>query len=319
MDKKDEKILVELLKNSRQPTNQLAKKVGVSREVADYRIKKLIEQKIITSFYSVIRPEFLGFNRSGCLVQLKNISSIKEREYFNEIIKHPLVTYVGPSVGRWNLIFDIFSKDTNHLSKTFQEVISPLKNYIDTYVLIQSITSMEHYPEKMLGHHFPITHQSPIKKLFIDEKDKLILKLISNNSRIDYLELSKKLRLTSNAIKYRIKALEKSGLISGYTIDLDYTKLGFEAHNIQVKLTDLDKESEVLHFLRNAKNVLYFYRHLGHENWDLDIGIIVRNALELRDFLIELRKNYGDFIKIHDIYANLEVLKPDIAPEGVFV
>ncbi|MBU4308384.1 MAG: winged helix-turn-helix transcriptional regulator, partial [Nanoarchaeota archaeon] len=47
MDKKDERILLELISNSRIPINQLAKKVGLSREVVNYRLKNLAKQKII--------------------------------------------------------------------------------------------------------------------------------------------------------------------------------------------------------------------------------------------------------------------------------
>jgi hypothetical protein len=31
-----------------------------------------------------------------------------------------------------------------------------------------------------------------------------------------------------------------------------------------------------------------------------------------------LRKNFGDIIKIHDIYSIIELSKGDIAPAGVF-
>ena len=54
--KKTNKILYELSKNSRIPTTRLAKTVGISREVADYRIKNLITQGIITSFITDIDP-----------------------------------------------------------------------------------------------------------------------------------------------------------------------------------------------------------------------------------------------------------------------
>ena len=50
MDKKDKKLLAELMINSRTPINQLAKKVGISREVATYRLNKLIKDKRILNF-----------------------------------------------------------------------------------------------------------------------------------------------------------------------------------------------------------------------------------------------------------------------------
>lgn len=95
MDKKDERILVELLLNSRISFKQLGKKTGVSREVATYRVKKLVEEKIITDFYPIINIQSLGFFRNGCLIQLKNIDLKREKEFLLSLVKHPFITYIG--------------------------------------------------------------------------------------------------------------------------------------------------------------------------------------------------------------------------------
>ena len=57
---------------------------------------------------------------------------------------------------------------------------------------------------------------------------------------------------------------------------------------------------------------------LKNKEWDFDVGIIVRNSLELRDFILELREHFGDVLKIHDSYSVIEELKGNYAPEGVF-
>ena len=49
LDKKDLRILDELDKNPNLNTNQIAKKVGISRQVAEYRLNKLISQKTINA------------------------------------------------------------------------------------------------------------------------------------------------------------------------------------------------------------------------------------------------------------------------------
>ena len=41
LDIKDKKILYELYTNARQSNNSIAKKIGLSREAIDYRIKNL--------------------------------------------------------------------------------------------------------------------------------------------------------------------------------------------------------------------------------------------------------------------------------------
>ena len=75
MDEKDKKILAELDKNSRIPINQLAKHVGVSKEVANYRLKRLVKDKVVFDFYAQLDFQQLGFSRYGCLIQLKNVNN----------------------------------------------------------------------------------------------------------------------------------------------------------------------------------------------------------------------------------------------------
>ncbi|MBU0532889.1 Lrp/AsnC family transcriptional regulator [Candidatus Micrarchaeota archaeon] len=53
----------------------------------------------------------------------------------------------------------------------------------------------------------------------VDNKDKLILDLLSKNSRISNVEIAKKLDLTEGAVRSRIKKLTKSGVIKKFTIE----------------------------------------------------------------------------------------------------
>jgi len=234
-DKKDEKILRELVLNSRIPLNQLAKKVGLSREVVNYRIGNLIKKKIIKDFYAVIDVEKLGFSRAGCLFQLKGISKEKEMDFLEYLIGHDNINYASPVLGRWNFAFDLLFKDKNELSRTVGEIKNKFGKYLDNFIIISNDLEQEVFPAKIFGSNFEekiIKNESRVR---IDESDLKILKLLSKNSRIEYSELSKKLKLSANAIKYRIRNMEKSGIILNYTISVDVKKLGYEWYNIEKK------------------------------------------------------------------------------------
>lgn len=317
MDKKDEKILTELTLNSRLPLNRLAKKVGISREVATYRLNKLIKEKVILGFYTIIDAEALGFSRYGCFFQLKGISHEKEKEFMNYLLKHDFVAYMGPIIGKWNVIFDLFAKDNEHLQEIIKEITNKIGKYLEKYSIIIMGTALESFPIKIFGSKKEIEYKKS-KEIKLDKKDSEILKILSNNSRAEYKEISEKLNMTANAIKYRIKNLEKAGIIKDYTISVDKRKLGFEFYNLQLKIIENKKETELKNFIKNNKHSIYLYRYLGNENWDLDIGLIVKNSLELREFILELREYFGDVIKIHDLYVVVEETKGDYAPSGVF-
>jgi DNA-binding Lrp family transcriptional regulator len=58
LDKKDRAILYNLDLNSRQSFNQLAKRVGLSREVVQYRVKQLEKRKLIWFDGIIINKRF---------------------------------------------------------------------------------------------------------------------------------------------------------------------------------------------------------------------------------------------------------------------
>ena len=318
MDKKDKKILLELILNSRISITQLAKKVGVSKEVALYRIKKLEKEKLILNFYTIINTEALGFTRYGFPIQLKGITNEKEKEFLDYLVKHPFVTYLGPIIGRWNIAFDVLAKDKEHLESIIKEITSKISKYLESYIITNIAGDPEVFDSKMLGLNKSQEYNKKISLQKIDEIDLKILREMSINSRIEYKKLSSKIKLTANAIKYRIKNLEKSGIISGYSISLDARKLNLEIYNLQIKQNWHEKESQLKTFLRTNSKVIYFYKNIGYENWDFDIGLAVKNSLELRDFIIELKKDFGNITKIHDIHTIVELSKGNITPEGVF-
>ncbi len=318
MDKKDQRLLTELILNSRAPLNQIAKKVSVSREVASYRLNKLIKDKIILKLYAIINTEALGFSRYTCFFQLKKITHGKETEFLKYLINHDFVTYIGPVIGKWNVVFDLLTKDRKHLEFVVKEIANSISRYIESYIIVNTGAEQEIFPAKTFGIQKEISYKHISGKVKLDKTDLGILELLSRDSRIGYKEISKTFKLTGNAIKYRIKNLEKQGVIQGYTASIDLRKLGYEWYNIQVKFTENKKELQLKQFLRQDPRVTYFYKYLGHENWDLDIGVTVKDSLELRGFILDLRKSFGDVLKIYDLYVIVEESKPNQAPKGVF-
>lgn len=316
MDKKDEKILIELIKNSRTPIKQVAKKVGVSREVANYRINNLLKQGIIKEFYTEINETLLGFERFGCAIQLKGISEKEEKDFMDKIANSKYTTYLGPIIGKWNFAFDIILKSKKDLEKVLFKLFTEYRDKIKQYVINSTPIDRGFFPAKIFG----FVSKDKILKTRNYKLSKLdfeILKILSNNSRTEYSELSKKLGLTANAIKYRINHMENSGIIDSYTIAINYSKLGIEFYNLQIKFSNYNF-AKLKKFLIENQKVKYFYKHLGNPDWDLDIGLLIKDSKELRGFLIEIKDKFGEDIEVNDVFLTPEAIKENILPDIVF-
>jgi len=77
-----------------------------------------------------------------------------------------------------------------------------------------------------------------------DETDARILSLLSRDAKMRIHILAKKLGIPASTAHHRIKRMEQSGIIAGYTINKDYKKLGYGilAHVLVfVDVTELKK------------------------------------------------------------------------------
>ncbi|MGP3667585.1 MAG: Lrp/AsnC family transcriptional regulator [Candidatus Bathyarchaeota archaeon] len=62
----------------------------------------------------------------------------------------------------------------------------------------------------------------------MDEVDVKILKELVKNSRQSFREIAKKLDMAVGTVVNRVRNLEKTGVIKGYSVVVDHEKLGYE-------------------------------------------------------------------------------------------
>lgn len=316
MREKERKILVELSKNSRIAKSSLAKKVGVSQESINYTLKELYKKYDLT-YHTIINYQALGFERYGVFLQLKNIKPKEEKEFFKIIENHKLTSYIGPLIGKWNVVFDIFVKDKNQLHQVVEEILKPTQDKVEQIIINTPYIPEEFYQTKLFGEYY--VHKKPEEsiKTSIDEKDKKILTILSENARITYAELSKKINLTANGIKKRIKLLEKNKIILGYGLGINLFKLGYEWYVVQIKIQN-NIRTKLQEFLREHKRVLFIYQYMGLGDWDADIGIFVKQTSEVREAIIKLKEEFGEYIQIINMFIIESIRKENITPKGVF-
>lgn len=316
LDKKDWRILAMLSKDCRISLTRLAKNVGISREVADYRLKKLVKAGIIKSFCAEINLGVLGYTKHVVYLELKNVNKNKEYGIFEILKNNKYVSWIVTSTGKWSLIFDIHSKDTLHLSGLLKELKHDLGNHFGEYQVV-TLEGYYYFHSKCFGEK-EYAIKKRVKYSELDATDLLILKILRNNARIDYVELSKIVGLTPEAISKRIKKLKESGIIKQFYIFPDFLKLGFEHYNVQINLENAieEKEKKILKYLENHKQVSFIYKPISH--WDIEFGILAENPGRLRDFMIQLRTLYPENIRIRDIALFYQELMPNFLPEGMF-
>ncbi len=62
----------------------------------------------------------------------------------------------------------------------------------------------------------------------IDQLDRQILGILTADGKTPYAEIGKQLFVSPGTVHVRIKKLEEKGVVRGYSLNVDYTKLGYD-------------------------------------------------------------------------------------------
>ncbi|PAE40874.1 Lrp/AsnC family transcriptional regulator [Bacillus sp. 7884-1] len=87
----------------------------------------------------------------------------------------------------------------------------------------------------------------------LDSTDIQILDELSKNSRITMKELGEKVHLTGPATSARVAKLEDSGIIEGYTINVNQVKMGYAIHAILHIYTKNTNHQPYLSLIKNQE------------------------------------------------------------------
>ena len=114
----------------------------------------------------------------------------------------------------------------------------------------------------------------------LDSLDYKILKLISGNARIPFLEIARECNVSGAAIHQRVQKLISVGIIKGSEYILDSNKIGFETcAYMGLYLQNPDQFATVLEALKKIPEVVECHYTTGQ--YDMFIKIYARNNAHL--------------------------------------
>jgi DNA-binding Lrp family transcriptional regulator len=133
----------------------------------------------------------------------------------------------------------------------------------------------------------------------LDLKDRKILYELDKDARQSDTAIARKVRLSKDAVRYRIARLENEGYIQYFMTLLNSMKLGYDWYRTFFKLQNitLKQEEELISWLK--KRASWITRVEG--KWDLNTGIFCKDVYEYRDLINRFLQQYGAYIQDHDV------------------
>jgi len=307
---KDWKILNELDLNSRQSDAQIAKKVRLSKQVVNYRIKKLVEENIISSFVPHINIAKLGYHVYKVYLQFKALSQKEEESMWNYLIKQPNIVWVISCSGKWDLIFAVIVKSV----EDFDIVLTNFINKYSKHILERAISVFNKASIRHRNWLLKDEKKQPIGWLLgskiennkLDKIDIKILKLLNKNARMPVIEIADKCKISSSLVIQRIKKLREKGIIGAFKLGLNIEKLGVEYCKsfIYYQNKTSEKEKKLLDYVYTLPGILGVSQSIGP--WDLELEFEVKNYDDFHKIMKELKNQFSLIANFETVYIEKE-------------
>lgn len=136
----------------------------------------------------------------------------------------------------------------------------------------------------------------------MDALDLQIINILKSNSRQSASEIGKKVNLSIPAVAERMRKLERSGIITGYTINLDYRQLGYQLlAYILVTVEGTDQSRNFREQILNQPPVMECYHITGE--YDYLLKVLVENTAALEAFLTNTLKAIKGIVRSNTMIA----------------
>ncbi|MBD3164767.1 winged helix-turn-helix transcriptional regulator [Candidatus Woesearchaeota archaeon] len=296
----------------------MAKKAGLSKDAVNYRIMNLEKAKIIQRYITVVNLRKFNYRTHILFFEFRKFDLEAEKKIIDFLTGFPYCIWAASASGSWDIIVDVISNGTEKFDEISSNILDSLGDNLKRYEFLETVKE-SYYNHKYLTGDKSNGDSSKEISSEPDNTDFMILKELSQNSRIKATEISRNIGISHDRVSYRIKKMLKSKIIEQFTVLLDFSKIGYTYYYLFFKFNSLTKPTEkrIITFLKSRKEVLFFGKNAGKYNFNIDV--IVENPLQLKDFINSLRSFTGDIIGSRESLLIFEQHKNDYFPQGIIL
>lgn len=301
MDEIDRKILYEVAEEARESHNKLAKQVRVSREVFDYRLKKLEEKGIISAYQARISISNFIYGGYVLLIQALRLTKELEKNILDKLKGNGMTQYVGKVGGGFDFVVGFNVKDLNELSEYTDFINNVFGEHKSKVIMLTMIKEIKDsfkstFAKEQELNNF-ISMPQIKEKIIIDDIDKKILSMLGKDCTVPSWKIAEAIGdITEVAIRKRIDKLIKNKIILDFRTMINLPKLGYQVHDLLIKTNpkSADVERKLQRAFTTDKKLTYSVKVIGE--YDYFITVLSQNNIELNEYISNLRDNFPDLI-----------------------
>ena len=243
------KIVRMLSEDARLSVTEMAKRLSLSRPSVKEKLRRL-ETDLGMRYTLEVDEQAMGFT-SPHLINIKFLKQPNYRKISELLLKSYIPQLALVTSGSYNMIVYANAFSTREYAQWDKSMRILLGDYAAEWKPSEVV-------HRQLG-FFPLRGEA-IDRARIEEKYKPMLKLLNNNSRISFQQLSKELGMHFNTVKYNYDKLMSMGYIKRPTVTLpllkDITFISFFSRYTPVYGYESSSSNARLAFMTDDQNSL---------------------------------------------------------------
>ena len=320
LDLKDKKILYLLSKNARLALSKIAKIVNLSRDSVAYRIKNLEKRGVLHDSLAVVDVSRFGYDSYHIFLRLNSPTREAELDLIEKIRQLPYVRALIKFNGKYDFEVAVIAKNILEFDGILTEIIGKTGNYLQDYELLIITENFRAgtFPDSFLKNFDYKVKPTKQQRYAPDKKDFSLIKIIRDNAQLSLLDISKMVKLSPDAVSYRLKKLVGSGVIINYSPVISYSTLGYNIYALLLNINSLGSEKEKIlkSFLKNNDHILWAVKTVGRYN--TLIYVCTKKEDHLHKTNTELRNLFPEQIKNYESLLAFAEYKYTYAPDVLF-
>ncbi len=325
MKKKDLFLLFLLAKNFRIAKSKLSKDLQISQETINKRISNFEETGLIKGYKICINYFKLGFREYDLYLRIRKYTKNEFEKIISFFENSEYVTWIGNSFGKYDFRLSLIVLNSNSLFNFIEDFKISFPKLIDEYLVLEVLKKHKIDINMIFSNllNFNFEENSSSKKIseldlesyILDKNEKILVKNLSENPKQNIVELANSVKLTPEAISYKLKSLNKKGIITQYSVVIDGNKLNKIWAVFLFRLNSKNKE-QFKSFIVNQKNVSAFVEVLG--SWDYSVSVFANSVQEIQSNLIDFRNNFPNELIDYEMIILFKTYKYPKIPEIIF-
>lgn len=314
LDIKDRKILYQLDLDSRQSFRSIGRKIGLSKDIVASRLKRLQNEGIINACYVYFDAYRLGYTFYRFYFVFQYITPEIRKEIIQGLVNIRHSCFVTTCEGRIELsvYFAVKNEFMSEFEMMWDKFYSRYRNYfartyfsIWTNVIIYPYSFLINDEGEARADKNCIKRISGKHRVEVDELDLQILQKLFQDARIPTTKLAESIDVSPGTIAKRIKTLHKKGIIIGYNMDLNFSKLDYNLYKLDIELGNPTYKTKINEYITNNPHVRARYISLG-DTADLEYEINLKDVNQLHELMEKVTRKYPSSIRTYTYFNSLK-------------